>query len=50
LSEIVLCLSAPGLVLNCFESGEKQANQNRDDRDDNQKLNERESLPWRLCL
>ena len=42
LGEIVFCLGAPGLVLDCFERGEKQANQNRDDCDDDQQLNEGE--------
>jgi hypothetical protein len=34
LGEIILRLRLPGLVLNCFESGEEQADQDRDDRDD----------------
>src|SRR5262249_21518982 len=43
LGEIVLCLRAPGLVLDCFERGKEQANQNRDDSDDDQELNESKS-------
>ena len=42
LGEIVFCLRLSGLVLNCFESGEEQANQNRNDRDHDQQLDERE--------
>ena len=34
LGEIVFCLCLSGLVLNCFERGEEQADQDRDDRDD----------------
>ena len=36
LGEIVFCLCAPGLVLDCFERREKQADQNRNDCDDDQ--------------
>ena len=43
LGEIVLCLRALGLILNGFESGKQQANQNRNDRDDHQQLDESES-------
>ena len=42
LGEIVLCLCLSGLVLDRFESGEEEADQNRDDRDDNQQLDQRE--------
>ena len=42
LGEIVFCLCLSGLVLDGFESGEEQADQNRDDRDDNQQLDESE--------
>ena len=34
LGEIVFRLRLSGLVLNCFESGEEQTDQDRDDRDD----------------
>ena len=34
LGEIVFRLRFSGLVLNCFESGEEQTDQDRDDRDD----------------
>jgi len=40
LGEIVFCLRLPGLVLNCAESGEEQTDQNRNDRDDDQQLDE----------
>src|SRR4029453_8669677 len=42
LGEIVFCLCFSGLPLNCFESGEKQADQDRNDCDDNEEFNERE--------
>ena len=42
LGEIVFCLRLSGLFLNCLESGEEQADQNRDDRDDDQQLDESE--------
>ena len=42
LGEIVFRLRLSGLVLNCFESGEEQTDQDRDDRDDDQQLNESE--------
>jgi hypothetical protein len=47
LGEIVFCLCAPGLVLDCFERGEEQANQNRNDCDDNEEFNEGEGA-W-MC-
>ena len=57
LGEIVFCLCLSGLVLNCFESGEEQADQNRDDRDDDQQLDESERAgvfwkgdAWGECL
>ena len=40
LGEIIFRLCLSGLVLNCFESGEEQADQNRNDRDDDQQLDE----------
>ena len=42
MGEIVFRLRLSGLVLNCFESGEEQADQDRDDRDDDQQLDESE--------
>jgi hypothetical protein len=42
LGEIVFRLYLSGLVLNCFESGEEQANQNCDDCDNDQQLDESE--------
>jgi hypothetical protein len=45
LDEIIFRLCFSRLSLNCFERGEEEADQNRDDRDDNQELNERESFP-----
>ena len=42
LREIVFCLRLSGLVLNCSESGKQQADQNRNDRDDDQQLDESE--------
>jgi hypothetical protein len=44
LGKIVFCLRLSGLVLNGFESGEEQANQNRDDGDDDKQLNESEGM------
>ena len=44
LCEIVFRLRLSGLVLNCFESGEEQADQNRDDRDDDEQLDESEGV------
>jgi len=43
LSEIVLRLGLPGLVLNGAKSGEEQTNENRDDCNNDEQLNERES-------
>ena len=40
LSEVVFCLRLSGLVLNCFESGKEQADQNRHDTDDNKQFDE----------
>ena len=40
LGEIIFCLRLSGLVLDCFESGEEQADQDRNDRDDDQQLDE----------
>ncbi len=42
LGEIVFRLCFSGLVLNCFKSGEEQADQDRNDRDDDQQLDESE--------
>ena len=42
LSEIVFRLRLSGLVLNCFESGKEQTDQNRNDCDNNQQLDESE--------
>ena len=42
LGEIVFRLRLSGLVLNCFESGKEQADQNRNDRDDDEQLDESE--------
>jgi hypothetical protein len=36
LGKIVFRLRLSGLVLDCFERGKKQADQNRNDRDDDQ--------------
>ena len=42
LGEIVFCLRLSRLVLDCFESRKEQANQNRNDRDDDEQLDESE--------
>ena len=42
LGEIVFCLCVPGLVLDCFEGGEEQADQDRNDCDDDEQLDESE--------
>ena len=43
LGEIVFRLRLSGLVLNCFESGKEQADQNRNDSDDNEQLDQSEA-------
>jgi hypothetical protein len=43
LGEIVFCLRLSRLVLNCFESGKEQTDENRNDRDYDQQLDESES-------
>jgi len=42
LGEIVFRLSAPGLVLDCLERGEEQANKDRNDPNNDEELNEGE--------
>jgi hypothetical protein len=44
LREIVFRLRLSGLVLNCFESGEEQTHQNRDDADYDEQLDESECV------
>src|SRR5262249_45263390 len=42
LGEVVFCLRLSGLILDGFESGKEQADQNRNDRDDGEQLDESE--------
>ena len=42
MGEIIFGLRLSGLVLNCFESGKEEADQDRNDRDDDQQLDESE--------
>jgi hypothetical protein len=44
LGEIIFRLCFSGLPLNCFECGEKQADQDRNDCDNDQQLNESEGV------
>jgi hypothetical protein len=44
LGEIIFRLRLFGLVLNCLESGEEQTDQDRNDRNDNQQLDESEGF------
>jgi hypothetical protein len=42
LGEIVFRLRSLGLILHCAERGEKQADQNRNDRDHDEQFDQRE--------
>jgi hypothetical protein len=42
LGEIIFRLCLPSLVLNCFESGKEKTDQNRNDRDNDEQLDESE--------